>query len=82
MNGLWSQHVSPWRGEDRGWKLRNALNKQASKASGNEPEPSKYVPSGVDKLYGPECRLSSGPACAKLEIAQLDGLFHLPVGNA
>ncbi|PKI61756.1 hypothetical protein CRG98_017868 [Punica granatum] len=27
-----------------------------------EPEPTKYVPSGVAKLYGPECGLSSGPA--------------------
>ncbi|PKI49902.1 hypothetical protein CRG98_029686 [Punica granatum] len=27
-----------------------------------EPEPTKYVPSGVAKLYGPECGLSSGLA--------------------
>ncbi|PKI71822.1 hypothetical protein CRG98_007761 [Punica granatum] len=34
-----------------------------------EPEPIKYVPSGVAKLYGPNCRLSSGPACALLDHA-------------
>ncbi|PKI40450.1 hypothetical protein CRG98_039154 [Punica granatum] len=33
---------------------------QASKRI--EPEPTKYVPSGVVKLYGPECGLSSRPA--------------------
>ncbi|PKI59062.1 hypothetical protein CRG98_020550 [Punica granatum] len=33
---------------------------QASKRI--EPEPTKYVPSGVAKLYGPECGLSSGLA--------------------
>ncbi|PKI70941.1 hypothetical protein CRG98_008674 [Punica granatum] len=33
---------------------------QASKRI--EPEPTKCVPSGVAKLYGPKCGLSSGPA--------------------
>ncbi|PKI70485.1 hypothetical protein CRG98_009119 [Punica granatum] len=33
---------------------------QASKRI--ELEPTKCVPSGVAKLYGPECGLSSGPA--------------------
>ncbi|PKI77277.1 hypothetical protein CRG98_002346 [Punica granatum] len=33
---------------------------QASKRI--EPKPTKYVPSGVAKLYGPECGLLSGPA--------------------
>ncbi|PKI57877.1 hypothetical protein CRG98_021716 [Punica granatum] len=34
-----------------------------------EPEPTNYDPSGVAKLYGPECGLSSGPACALLDRA-------------
>ncbi|PKI70849.1 hypothetical protein CRG98_008740 [Punica granatum] len=33
---------------------------QASKRI--EPKPTKYIPSGVAKLYGPECGLPSGPA--------------------
>ncbi|PKI58379.1 hypothetical protein CRG98_021254 [Punica granatum] len=34
-----------------------------------EPEPTKYVPSGVTKLYGPECGLLYEPACAILDHA-------------
>ncbi|PKI49809.1 hypothetical protein CRG98_029786 [Punica granatum] len=34
-----------------------------------EPEPTKYVLSGVAKLYGPECGLSSGLVCALLDRA-------------
>ncbi|PKI69670.1 hypothetical protein CRG98_009941 [Punica granatum] len=39
------------------------------KVNGIEPEPTKYVPSGVAKPYGPECGLSSGLACAILDRA-------------
>ncbi|PKI77649.1 hypothetical protein CRG98_001987 [Punica granatum] len=49
--------------------VRKAINKHASKANEIEPKPIKYVPSGVAKLYGPECALSSGPACALLDRA-------------
>ncbi|PKI35884.1 hypothetical protein CRG98_043724 [Punica granatum] len=34
----------------------------SEQANGIEPEPTKYLPNGVAKLYGPECGLSSGPA--------------------
>ncbi|PKI73044.1 hypothetical protein CRG98_006539 [Punica granatum] len=49
--------------------VRKAVSKHASKANGIEPEPTKYVPSRVAKLYKPECGLSSGPVCALLDRA-------------
>ncbi|PKI60845.1 hypothetical protein CRG98_018776 [Punica granatum] len=40
---------------------------QASKR--DRAEPTKNVPSGVAKLFGPKCGLSLGPACALLDRA-------------
>ncbi|PKI44745.1 hypothetical protein CRG98_034864 [Punica granatum] len=72
------------RGEDREWStfegrhnspiVRDMVVAVQTSDAGNaskriEPEPTKYVPSGVAKLYGPECGLSSGPACALLDRA-------------
>ncbi|PKI48810.1 hypothetical protein CRG98_030798 [Punica granatum] len=53
---------------------------QASKRI--EPEPTKYVPSGVAKLYGPECGLSSGPALRAFGSRGLVGTSTFPWGCA
>ncbi|PKI73725.1 hypothetical protein CRG98_005882 [Punica granatum] len=42
-----------------------------SKANGSSLNPLSMVPSGVAKLNGPECRLSSGSTCARLGIVHL-----------
>ncbi|PKI63918.1 hypothetical protein CRG98_015699 [Punica granatum] len=51
---------------------------QASKRI--EPEPTKYVPSGVAKLYRPECGLSSGPALCAFRSCGL-GVSTFPWGR-
>ncbi|PKI75226.1 hypothetical protein CRG98_004377 [Punica granatum] len=37
--------------------VQKTINKHTSKQTGIEPEPTNYVPSGVAKLYEPECPL-------------------------
>ncbi|PKI64288.1 hypothetical protein CRG98_015328 [Punica granatum] len=44
-----------------GWPM--VIARLAMESKRIEPEPTKYVPSGIAKLYGPECGLSLGPAC-------------------
>ncbi|PKI32697.1 hypothetical protein CRG98_046914, partial [Punica granatum] len=56
--------------------MRKAINKQASKASRNEPEPSKWVPSGVAKLCAPEFYLIG--ARMREACATRLGSVHLP----
>ncbi|PKI75905.1 hypothetical protein CRG98_003704 [Punica granatum] len=59
--------------------MRKAVNKQANKASRNEPEPSKYVPSGVAKLCAPEFHLVR--ARMREAYATRLGGVHLPGGG-
>ncbi|PKI72872.1 hypothetical protein CRG98_006740 [Punica granatum] len=58
--GLWSQRILLWRSEDRGWSTCEGWHD--SPVLRGMPEPTKYVSGGVPKLYGPECKLLSGPA--------------------
>ena len=57
-------------------ETRKAVNRQANKASGNEPEPVKYVPSGVAKLCAPEFNLVGARMRAPKQTRL--GSVHLP----
>ncbi|PKI56989.1 hypothetical protein CRG98_022615 [Punica granatum] len=62
MRGGWSGWMASGHSTSRHGEMKTAGGLPAKQANGIEPEPTKYVPSGVAKLYGPKCGLSSGPA--------------------
>ncbi|PKI74545.1 hypothetical protein CRG98_005087 [Punica granatum] len=62
MRGGWPEWTTSGHSTTRHGEGKTVGGLPAKQANGIETKPTKYVPSGVSKLYGPKCGLSSGPA--------------------